>query len=176
MGVSYLTPKARPVPAGHLGHGAVALDFIAAGELVVAYGGRCVSRDELELLPRDQQSRTIQVADHVFLAGALEPEPADFINHSCAPNCGMSGATNIVAMRDIEPGEVLSYDYACSDGTDYDEFECGCGAARCRGKVTGQDWMLPELQLRSRGYFSPYLQARIPSLVTVGSGRRAFAY
>ena len=141
MGVSYLTPKARPVPAGHLGHGAVALDFIAAGELVVAYGGRCVSRDELELLPRDQESRA-----------------------------------NIVAMRDIEPGEVLSYDYACSDGTDYDEFECGCGAARCRGKVTGQDWMLPELQLRYRGYFSPYLQARIASLVTVGSGRRAFAY
>jgi hypothetical protein len=176
MGVSYLTPKARAVPAGHLGHGAVALEPIEPGELVVSYGGRCVGRDELDLLPRDQVSRTIQVSDTVFLAGAPEPEPADFINHSCDPNCGMSGATLIVAMRRIEPGELLTYDYACSDGSDYDEFECGCGSVFCRGKVTGYDWMLPELQLRYRGYFSPYLAARIASLAPVGAGRRAFAY
>ena len=176
MTVSYLTHKARPVPTGQHGHGIVALDAILAGELVVAYGGRCVSRDELELLPEHQQRRTIQVADHVYLAGATEPEPADFVNHSCDPNCGMSGATNLIALRDIEPGELLTYDYACSDGSDYDEFECGCGSVLCRGKVTGHDWMLPELQLRYRGYFSPYLQARIASLVSVGAERRAFAY
>lgn len=176
MGVSYLTPKARAISAGAMGHGAVAIDFIAAGELIVAYGGRCVSRDELELLPEDQQRRSLQIADHVYLAGPTEPEPADFVNHSCQPNCGISGASNIVAMRDIEPGEVLSYDYACSDGSDYDEFECLCGSANCRGKVTGHDWMLPELQLRYRGYFSPYLQQRIAALVSVGAERRAFSY
>jgi len=46
----------------------------------------------------------------------------------------------------------------------------------CRGKVTGYDWMLPELQIRYRGYFSPYLAARIASLATIGAGRRAFSY
>ena len=176
MGVSYLTPKARAVAAGQLGHGAIAVDPIAAGEVVVAHGGRCVGRDELDLLPLDQQLRSLQIEDSLYLAAAPEPEPADFVNHSCLPNCGLSGATVLVAMRDIEPGELLSYDYACSDGSDYHEFECGCGAEQCRGKVTGNDWMLPELQLRYRGYFSPYLATRIGGLVGSGASRRAFSY
>ena len=73
-------------------------------------------------------------------------------------------------------GDVLSYDYATSDGCDYDEFECACGAVSCRGKITGYDWMLPELQIRYRGHFSPYLAARIASLAAIGAERRAFSY
>jgi hypothetical protein len=36
--------------------------------------------------------------------------------------------------------------------------------------------MLPELQLRYRGYFAPYLARRIADLHHVGGQRRAFAY
>ena len=97
------------------------------------------------------------------------------VNHSCSPNCGMSGQTLVVAMRDIAPGEELTYDYAMSDGSPYDEFECHCGRPECRGKVTGSDWMRPELQVRYRGYFSPYLARRISQLAPVGASRRAFA-
>ena len=46
----------------------------------------------------------------------------------------------------------------------------------CRHKVTGHDWMLPELQRRYRGNFSPYLAKRISELASIGSERRAFAY
>ena len=176
MTVSYLTPKARPVHVGAAGRGSVAVDPIAAGEVVVAFGGRAMTRDEFDLLPLGQQARSIQIEEHLYLAGAPEPEPADFINHSCTPNCGMRGSTVVVALRDIEPGEDLTYDYAMSDGSDYDEFECLCSTTTCRGKITGDDWMLPELQLRYRGYFSPYLANRIASLAPIGSGRRAFAY
>jgi hypothetical protein len=63
-----------------------------------------------------------------------------------------------------------------SDGSDYDEFECACGARLCRGKVTGYDWMQPDLQLRYRGSFSPYLENRIAALVSIGAERRAFAF
>ena len=48
-----------------------------------------------------------------------------------------------------------------SDGTTYDEFDCACGALHCRGRISGNDWKLPELQRRYKGYFSPYLQRRI---------------
>jgi hypothetical protein len=34
--------------------------------------------------------------------------------------------------------------------------------------------MLPELQLRYRGSFSPYLANRIAALASVGASRRAF--
>lgn len=176
MGVCYLTPKAHTAPHGPAGHGAFATEVILAGEVIAAFGGRCVSRNELDLLPDDQQSRSIQIEEALYLAGAPEPEPADCVRHSCDPNCGMHGNSVVVALRDIAPGEALTYDFAMSDGSDYDEFECTCGSAQCRGKVTGNDWMLPDLQLRYRGSFSPYLAQRIASLVSVGAERRAFAY
>ena len=175
MGVCFLTPKARPMATPGTGFGSVASEPIAAGEVVAAFGGRCVTRDEFDLLPVSQQVRSLQIDEQLFLAGAPEPEPADFINHSCDPNCALSGSVILIAARDIEAGEELSYDYATSDGSDYDEFECSCGSAACRGKITGHDWMLPELQLRYRGSFSPYLARRIAALVNVGAERRAFS-
>ncbi|MCY7298769.1 MAG: SET domain-containing protein-lysine N-methyltransferase [Ilumatobacteraceae bacterium] len=171
-----MTPKARPVAAGASGRSSVAVESIDAGDVVAAFGGRCLTRVEFDLLPVGQRVRSIQIQETLFLAGPIGPEPADFINHSCDPNCGMSGSTIVVALRNIEVGDALSYDYATSDGCDYDEFECSCGSVLCRGKVTGYDWMLPELQIRYRGYFSPYLAARIAALATIGAERRAFAY
>lgn len=176
MGASYLNPKVRTTAGGHLGFGTFALERIAAGEVVAAFGGRCISRHELDLLPLDQQVRSIQIEDHLYLASTIEPEPADFLAHSCEPNCGMRGNTVVVALRDIEAGEIVAYDHAMCDGSDYAEFECHCGSLQCRGKVTGNDWMLPELQLRYRGSFSPYLAARIASLAGATASRRAFAH
>jgi len=175
MGVSHLSPRARSIAAGGRGRGSMAIEPIGAGEVISVFGGRVVTRDELDVLPAEQVSRSIQITDDLFLAGAAEPEPGDFVNHSCDPNCGLRGSTVVVALRDIEAGEELTYDYATSDGSDYDEFECACGAALCRTKVTGHDWMLPELQLRYRGHFSPYLEDRIAALVAPGASRRAFA-
>jgi hypothetical protein len=67
----------------------------------------------------------------------------------------------VVAMRDIAIGEELTFDYAMSDGGDYDEFDCLCESNDCRGVVTGRDWRLPELQTRYAGWFSPYLARKI---------------
>jgi len=63
--------------------------------------------------------------------------------------------------RSIQIDDELTFDYAMSDGTDYDEFECHCGSTLCRGIVRGRDWRLPEVQHRYAGSFSPYLAARI---------------
>jgi len=176
MSASYLSPKARPVSVGAAGGGSVAVEAVATGEVVAAFGGRCLTREEFDLLPAGQQVRSVQIDEELFLAGSPEPEPADFINHSCEPNCGLRGNAVLVALRSIAVGEAITYDYATTDGCDYDEFECACGSTLCRGKVTGNDWMLPDLQLRYRGAFSPYLAARIAGLTSVGAERRAFSY
>lgn len=67
-------------------------------------------------------------------------------------------------MRPIGPGEEVTIDYAMCDGSPYDEFACACGSARCRGRVTGNDWRDPALWERYAGHFSPYLQRRIAAL------------
>lgn len=175
MKMNHLTDRAVARPAGPKGMGVFAVEPIEAGATVIAFGGFVVSRERLELLPEVQQRHTLQVDDDLFLTGPLAAEPADYINHSCSPNCGLMGATILVAMRDIEPGEELTFDYATCDAEPYDEFECRCGSARCRGKVNGHDWMNPELQRRYRGWFSPYLARRIAAGLPVGYERRAFA-
>jgi hypothetical protein len=71
---------------------------------------------------------------------------------------------NEVAMYRIVPVEEVCFDYAMTDGSPCDEFECGCGLSDCRGYITGSDWKRAELQERYKGYFSPYLQGRIVRL------------
>jgi hypothetical protein len=73
----------------------------------------------------------------------------------------MRNATSIVAMRDIAVGEELTFDYAMSDASDYDEFDCNCGTALCRGRVRADDWQLDTLRQRYKGFFSPYIQRKI---------------
>ncbi len=143
---------------------------------MAAFGGRCVSRSSLDQLPADERARSVQIDEDLFMVGEIGDVPGDTVNHSCAPNCGIAGGVLVVAMRDIATGETLSYDYAMTAGSDVTDFECSCGAPRCRHKVSGSDWTLPELQLAYRGYFSPYLAKRIAALVSTGAERRAFSY
>jgi len=158
----YLSPllEARPNPAKG-NYGVFARARIPAGELLVVWGGDIVTAEELEKLSPREKMHTIQVEENLYQVPCRGPEPGDFINHCCDPNAGLRGPIALAARRDIQPDEEICMDYAMSDGTPYDEFECACGAPNCRGRVTGDDWRRPELQARYAGYFSPYLQARI---------------
>jgi uncharacterized protein len=63
---------------------------------------------------------------------------AMFINHSCKPNCQteeIAGRVWIKAIRNIEPGEEITYDYCLYDGADDEHAICNCGAPRCRGTM-----------------------------------------
>jgi hypothetical protein len=62
---------------------------------------------------------------------------AMFINHSCQANCEtreLRGKVWIVAIREIAPGEEITYDYCLYDGGD-DEAYCNCGTPKCRGTM-----------------------------------------
>jgi hypothetical protein len=143
------------------GFGLYAKTFIAKGELVVGWGGDVVTGAQLAQLSFREQEHTIQIEDDLYQVPVREPEAGDYANHSCEPNAGMSSSITLVTIRDVWPGEEICFDYAMSDSTPYCEFSCGCGTPSCRGQVTGNDWMLPELQAKYDGYFSPYLQRRI---------------
>ena len=145
---------------GQGGRTLVAREPVEAGEVVVVFGGEVVHADQLAKLSPAERLLTLQVEEDLYLVSARDGA-ADWVNHSCAPNCGLSGQIALVALRRLEPGEEICFDYAMSDGTPYDQFPCGCGAATCRGQVSGEDWRRPELWERYRGHVSPYLQRRI---------------
>ena len=155
--------EVRPVPDKG-GLGAFAREAVSADEVVAVWGGIIVNAEQLDQLSHDEQQHSVQIEEGLYLATIGGAESADFINHSCDPNLGLRGQIALVALRDIEVGEEVCFDYAMTDSTPYDEFECHCGTAACRGTVRGDDWKLPELWAKYAGYFSPYLQRRIDRL------------
>lgn len=145
------------------GRGVIATEPIRAGELLVVFGGAVLHHRELVELPADERRKVLQVDEDLYLYSTVE-SVADWVNHCCEPNAGLRGQLALVALRDIEAGEEISYDYAMSDGSAYDSFRCLCGAAACRGQITGDDWKLEHLWARYDGHFSPYLASRIARL------------
>jgi hypothetical protein len=158
---NFLTPLAVPFGTPPHGFGSRAISVIPAGTSVATFGGTAMSRVDFSQYEADRRSRSLQVDTNVIFLGPPSREPGDSINHSCEPNCGMRNATTIVAMRDIAVGEELTFDYAMSDASDYDEFDCNCGTSLCRGRVRADDWRLDTLRHRYKGFFSPYIQRKI---------------
>jgi SET domain-containing protein len=93
----------------------------------------------------DERHHTFLFAidDDVVVDAAVGGNEARFINHSCEPNCDAvydDGRIWIDAIRDIEPGEELAYDYAYILEERHTpaakrRFPCGCGSAQCRGTI-----------------------------------------
>ena len=160
---SYLFPKIEIHQEETIeGRGMFAREKIYKREIIALWGGDVVDREHFEKLGEHRKRQSAQIEEGYYLVSS-KPGPGDFINHSCDANAGLDGQVVIRAMRDIEPGEEVTIDYAMVDGDPRDDFECLCGSPVCRHTVTGNDWMLPDLQKRYAGYFSPYLQHRIES-------------
>jgi len=109
---------------------------IAKGQRVAEYTGHIMSKRKAD--------RIYQNAVLTYLFGLGDGKTvidghsmAMFINHSCAANCEtreQGGRIWIVATRNIQPGEEITYDYCLYDGGQ-DEALCNCGASHCRGTM-----------------------------------------
>ena len=147
---------------GKGGKGVFAARPFKRRELLCVWGGAIMTGDELRRLTREERFYAVQIEDDLHLVTPRDRVAgADFVNHSCHPNAGLSGASSLVALRRIEPGEEICFDYAMSDSHDLLNFACECGAPSCRKFVRPDDWRRPDLQRRYRNSFSPYLKRRI---------------
>jgi len=150
------------------GRGVYATTFIPKDTRVIEYVGEIIDKCESDRRGNSQQRKAQKNGDaavYIFtltknydLDGNVPWNIARLINHSCAPNCEaciVGRRIYIDAIRDIQPGEELSFDY----GFDVDCFEdhpCRCGKPECVGYIVGKDqW--PELhkKLETRNTFRP---------------------
>lgn len=110
-------------------------------------GWRRYSTDEIEVMEPEHQASVLRYgldADFGFIYGPVSAAAVitwdNFINHGCAPNLGYDVRGSVVTLRPIAKGEELTLDYG-EFVVNYDEpFTCFCGAPRCRGGVTREDW------------------------------------
>ena len=144
------------------GTGVFARDAILKDESVGVLGGVIVPRKDIGEYRALMTQVGIQIDDDFFIAPTTRSEldTIGVFNHSCEPNIGFSNSITFVAMRDIEPGEELVFDYAFCE-TAYEGFACRCGTTSCRKQVGPEDWKIPSLKERYGAYFSPYLRRKI---------------
>lgn len=84
------------------------------------------------------------------------------LNHSCDPSLAWAAdGPDLVAFRDVRAGEELTVDYATASTDDDLLLRCHCETYRCRQLVTGDDWRIPQVQLRYAGHLAPAVQRAV---------------
>jgi len=82
------------------------------------------------------EDKHLQVGDYLYIE--LD-ELTNGINHSCDPNSAVIvddvPHVFLAALRDIEVGEEIVYDYSVTMFNDPWEAPCTCGSTICRGKI-----------------------------------------
>lgn len=172
--LTYRSSKTEARTSRIHGQGLFATAPIAKGEIVAVKGGYILNAQEWRVIEEELGSAEIQIAEDLFIAPVQQEQRNGsmlYTNHSCDPNIAIQGQIVFVAMREIVPNEELTHDWATTDDLDY-EMECNCGAANCRGIITGKDWMKKELQEKYKGWFCWFLQRKIDAL-TADERRRA---
>ena len=139
-------------PSSIEGRGAFALRRIPKGTRIIEYTGERITPTLAKKRYFKDCDDNIIEASHVYLFavnsrtiidGAVGGNDSRFINHSCKPNCeavAKNRCIYIEALRTIEEGEELSYDYQLDIGSDVTEddkqrYACSCGAKNCRSTM-----------------------------------------
>lgn len=130
------------------GRGVYAKQRIPKSRRVIEYVGDRVSHAEAdrryELKSEDDGHTFLFIVDgRTVIDAGVGGNEARYINHGCDPNCETVTENRrifIEAIRDIERGEELCYDYQLTweSTDDPDElalYACRCGARKCRGTM-----------------------------------------
>ena len=142
------------------GLGVFATRRISKGTRVIEYLGERVSHAEADRRYEDKDANDAHtflfiVDGRTVIDAGVGGNEARYVNHACDPNCESvieDRRVFIDALRSIEPGEELTYDYQIQrevdDPPDVDAiFACRCGSARCRGSML---WPPRRLETRNR--------------------------
>ena len=132
--------------------GVFATKDIKKGTKVIEYVGEKITKKESELRAEKQlkksKNHTTDGGVYIFelnkkydIDGKVPWNPAQYINHSCDPNCETESNNKkiwIVAMKNIKKGEELTYNYGY-DLDCYEEHPCCCGSKNCVGFIVAEE-------------------------------------
>jgi hypothetical protein len=86
----------------------------------------------------------------------LENNPWHHNNHSCAPNSGLKGKNQVVAMRNIARDEEITIDYSITEVEPDWKMSCRCGAPNCRGTIRSIQFLPRELFKKYEKYIPEF--------------------
>ncbi len=107
---------------------------------IATYRGRRISTEEADRREARGAKYMFELNRRWTIDGSPRWNVARYINHSCRPNAEpvlRKGRIVIVALRRIEPGEEITYNYG-REYLDYFLQEGGCRCTRCRKKAAAR--------------------------------------
>ena len=130
--------------------GLYATKDITSGSKIIEYKGKVITRKEAEENPKYDNDKAIYLFNlnkRYDLDGDFKFNTARLINHSCNPNCEVTGSGLkiwVYSIKNIKKDEELSYDYGFSYDDDYKKFPCKCGSDNCVGYIVrkGSRWRI----------------------------------
>jgi uncharacterized protein (DUF952 family) len=159
--VSWVSPKLEVARSPIRGLGLFATEPIGSGEPVSVMGGQAMTDPEFARHIAGLDRWSAAAIDEGLNVLQAEGDPLGRGNHSCEPSLWMADELTLVTREPLVAGREATVDYALMTVDEGWRMECRCGSAACRGVVTGADWRRPELQVRYRGHFSPFIERRI---------------
>ena len=76
--------------------GASRSETIPAGTTVAGFGGHVVDHAEFDELDEELRTHSLQIDERLYMVSLPPFAPADYVNHSCEPNCGIVGSCLLV--------------------------------------------------------------------------------
>src|SRR5215470_2924711 len=119
------------------GLGLFATKPIKRAAYIATYRGRRISTEEADRRERRGAKYMFELNRRWVIDGSPRWNVARYINHSCRPNAKpvlRKGRIVFVAVRGIDPGEEITYDYG-REYFDYFIKNGGCRCAACRTKA-----------------------------------------
>jgi len=130
------------------GRGLFAARRIRPGVRIIEYTGERLDDAEVdarydESAAEDPHTLLFRTGPHSVIDASVGGNAARFVNHSCRPNCETRQEGDrifIFAIRNIQPGVELTYDYSLEIEAGHSAararaYACRCGAPRCRGSM-----------------------------------------
>ena len=120
------------------GKGVFALRSFQKGELVHIFSGDRLTSKKIDLRINaglEACDDPLQISRTIYID--LD-ELSRSINHSCNPNCGIRQELKLYAIRDIQVGDEISYDYSTTvpQYKSWWKMRCHCKSTNCRKVIS----------------------------------------
>lgn len=118
------------------GKGLFAERLIKKSEKIIAFHGSMFTFYDLPNPYEAVADHYVQIGQEIYMGPSGKED--DLINHSCDPNSGLvikDRKVYLFAIRDINKGEEITWDYSTTMDEDGWAIDCHCGSANCRREI-----------------------------------------
>ena len=116
-------------------------------EPIIEFQGELFTYKQLPTPYNGDDDHYIQIESDLYIGPSGDLD--DFVNHSCNPNSGIKVTSKkvvLIAIKNIQVGQEISFDYSTTMDEDDWEMDCNCGSQYCRKRIRDFKYLSKKIQ------------------------------